>query len=201
MLVSSSNDHVLINSKTIPFDSALHDRDCLFLSYRCCPSLLSQFLYQVWDDKTESIDILQATVSSNFFFFFFYIQQNLTLTYSVSLPRQPLSLRPTKVLTFLTSFFREQPLHSPYSTSMLSYTAHQPASAPDRAVQGIASFPITAPFPHYTSPRHELTSAVPEQTHATCSAGVDQAANNISQDLLQDNISVLWESKHTGKGR
>ena len=71
MLVSSSNDHVLINSKTIPFDSALHDRDCLFLSYRCCPSLLSQFLYQDWDDKTESIDILQAIVSSNFFFFFF----------------------------------------------------------------------------------------------------------------------------------
>lgn len=33
MVAWNSNEHVLINSKTIPFDSTLHVRDYLFLSY------------------------------------------------------------------------------------------------------------------------------------------------------------------------
>lgn len=36
MVAWNSNEHVLINSKTIPFDSTLHVRDYLFLSYESC---------------------------------------------------------------------------------------------------------------------------------------------------------------------
>ena len=64
MFVWSSNGRFLIHSKMISFDSTLHVRDHRFLSYKTCPSLLSQFLCQDWSHKTESVDTLWATVSS-----------------------------------------------------------------------------------------------------------------------------------------
>lgn len=118
-----------------------------------------------------------------------------------------MSLRPTKVLT--TPHFCPS-LSSP-STSKPSYTSHQLESAPFRAVHGVTSFPvqlsfpITPSFPHYTSPRHELTSTVTEQIcFATSCAGKVPSRNQYNPGSYlktsKTNISILWESKGTGKG-
>lgn len=202
MFVWGSNDHVLINSKTIPFDSTLHGRDYLFLSYGNCPSLLSQFLHQDWNSKVESVDTLQAIISSKFellpMAYLFQGNQCVIETYKSSHYSSLLS-------------FPEQPLQSPYSTSKPSYTSHQLESAPFRAVHGVTSFPvqlsfpITPSFPHYTSPRHELTSTVTEQIcFATSCAGKVPSRNQYNPGSTWRQVRPTFPSfervKALGKG-
>ena len=67
-------------------------------------------------------------------------------------------------------------------------------------------FPITSPFPHHTSPRHELTSLVSEQImlRHNCAGKGPRRNQYIPATYLKTsktNVPILWESKGTGKGR
>ena len=154
-----------LSSKTIPFDSTLHGRDCPYLwtSHQVDVEV-------VLLSRTASAPTVELKHRISWHPLGYSFQQNLTPTYGISLPREPVC--PWDVQSSHCSsplFFLSRPSNFPSSTSKPSCTSNQIVSAPCRAVYSVASFPmqlffsITSPFPHHTSPRHELTSLVTEQ--------------------------------------
>lgn len=133
MLVWSSNEHVLINFKIIPFDSMLHVRDYLFLSYKSC--LFSPFPVSV--PGLEPQDKLSWHPSGHSF------QWNLIPTISYLIQGNQCVVETYKSSHYSTHlFFPEHPIRSSYSTVKPFYVSHQLKSAPEGAVCSIAFFPM-----------------------------------------------------------